>query len=399
MRNISIIGAGQAGLQLGIGLLNAGYHVSLYSRYSAKEILNGSILSSPSMFNDSLECERKLNLNYWDTVCPKNKTVTYTLSQSNKTEIALRWQGNTIHPYQAIDQRLKFSCWIEEFIQLGAQLIIQDVHIKDLSYIARQQELTIVTSGKGEISQLFPINETRTIFDKPQRVLCCLYVKDMLSVAYSQGVRANVIPGIGEYFITPGLTLTGTCEMMLFEGLPGGRFDCWQNITNPDLRLEKALELLKKFIPWEAKLCQKIGLTDRQATLHGSFTPVIRKPVFRLPCGKSILGLGDSVILNDPIGGQGANIACQAASFYLEKIKAHQNLLFTETWMHETFELYWQQIAQWAVQWTNLLLNPSETLITLLKVASTQANMADQLADGFDNPAKLLSTSDHFKLK
>ena len=46
MRNISIIGAGQAGLQLGIGLLNAGYHVSLYSRYSAKEILNGSILSS-----------------------------------------------------------------------------------------------------------------------------------------------------------------------------------------------------------------------------------------------------------------------------------------------------------------------------------------------------------------
>lgn len=221
----------------------------------------------------------------------------------------------------------------------------------------------------------------------------------MLSMGYSQGVRVNVIPGVGEYFITPGLTLTGNCEMMLFEGLPGGPFDCWQNITNPDLRLEKALELLKKFIPWEAELCQKIGLTDRQATLQGSFTPVIRKPVFRLPCGQSILGLGDSVILNDPIGGQGANIACQAASFYLEKIKARKSLSFSETWMNETFEIYWKQIAQWAVQWTNLLLKPPETLITLLKAASTQADTANQLANGFDNPAKLLRILIRSKLK
>ncbi|MFM2322160.1 MAG: hypothetical protein RLZZ225_313 [Pseudomonadota bacterium] len=399
MRNISIIGAGQTGLQLGIGLLRAGYPVSLYSRYSAKEILNGGILSSPSMFNDSLECERKLSLNYWDSVCPKNKTVTYTLSQSNKTEITLRWQGNTTHPYQAIDQRLKFFRWIEEFIQLGGQLIIQNVNNNDLNHIAKQQDLTIVTSGKGEISQLFLTNTTRTIFDKPQRVLCCLYVKDMASIATSQGVRANVIPGVGEYFITPGLTVTGTCEMMLFEGLPGGPFDCWQAITNPDLRLEKALELLKKFIPWEAELCQKIALTDRQATLQGSVTPVIRNPIFRLPCGKPILGLGDTVILNDPIGGQGANIACQTANFYLEKIKARKNLLFSETWMHETFEIYWKQIAQWAVQWTNLLLKPSENLITLLQAASTQADTANQLANGFNNPAKLLRILAHSKLK
>jgi flavin-dependent dehydrogenase len=388
MRNIAIIGAGQAGLQLGIGLLKAGYKVLLYSHYTAKEVLNGSILSSPSMFHSALQCEREFGLNYWDTVCLKNKTITFTLS--NKTEIAVYWRGKTSYPYQAIDQRLKFSRWIEEFVRLGGQLVVQTIRIKDLSRIAQQQDLTVITSGKGEISQLFLKDVTRSAFDKVQRILCCLYVKDVLSVAGSQGVRANIIPGIGEYFITPGLTLTGPCEMMLFEGLPGGPFDCWQGITSSTQRLEKALELLKKFIPWEAEHCQKISLTDNQATLQGSYIPVVRKPVFNLPCGKLILGIGDSVVLNDPIGGQGANSACQAAAFYLEKIKEHENKLFTAAWMYEIFELYWKQFAQWSTQWTNLLLKPSKSLIALLHTASTQANVANQLADAFDDPSKLL---------
>lgn len=78
-------------------------------------------------------------------------------------------------------------------------------------------------------------------------MLCCLYVKDVEERTNSQGVRANVIPGIGEYFITPGLTLTGPCEMILFEGFPGGPFDCWQDILNPAQRLEKA-QIISTFL-------------------------------------------------------------------------------------------------------------------------------------------------------
>ena len=115
MRNISIIGAGQAGLQLGIGLLKSGYNVSIYTRQKAEEVLNGNILSSPSMFHSALQCERKLGLNFWDKICPENKTVTYTLSKATKPEITLYWQGKTSQSYQAIDQRLKFSYWMEEF--------------------------------------------------------------------------------------------------------------------------------------------------------------------------------------------------------------------------------------------------------------------------------------------
>ncbi|RDH40461.1 MAG: FAD-binding oxidoreductase [Candidatus Aquirickettsiella gammari] len=394
MRNISIIGAGQAGLQLGIGLLKSGYNVSIYTRQKAEEVLNGNILSSPSMFHSALQCERKLGLNFWDKICPENKTVTYTLSKATKPEITLYWQGKTSQSYQAIDQRLKFSYWMEEFTRLGGQLIVQTVVIKDLNCITEQQDLTIVTGGKGEISQLFPIDESRSIFNKAQRVLCCLYVKDVEPRADSQGVRANVIPGVGEYFITPGLTITGPCEMMLFEGLPGSAFDCWKDILRPDQRLTKACELLRRFVPWEAELCQKVKLTDEQATLQGSYTPVVKKPTFRLSYGKPVLGLGDSILLNDPIGGQGANNACQSATFFLNKIKEHESRLFTEEWMQETFETYWKQSAQWATKWTNLMLKPSKSFVSLLRAASHQPNTANWLANGFDIPRKILTEMD-----
>jgi NADPH-dependent glutamate synthase beta subunit-like oxidoreductase len=43
MRNIGIIGAGQAGLQLGFMLLAKGYSVTVYSDRSAEQIFNARL--------------------------------------------------------------------------------------------------------------------------------------------------------------------------------------------------------------------------------------------------------------------------------------------------------------------------------------------------------------------
>ena len=49
MRNIAIIGAGHAGLQLGIGLLRSGHSVTIVTNRTADEIRSGRIISSQSM--------------------------------------------------------------------------------------------------------------------------------------------------------------------------------------------------------------------------------------------------------------------------------------------------------------------------------------------------------------
>jgi predicted NAD/FAD-dependent oxidoreductase len=71
VKSVAIIGAGQSGLQLGLGLLGAGYQVTLFSDRSADEIHSGRVMSSQCMFDSALETERDLGLNYWEQECPK----------------------------------------------------------------------------------------------------------------------------------------------------------------------------------------------------------------------------------------------------------------------------------------------------------------------------------------
>ena len=76
-----------------------------------------------------------------------------------------------------------------------------------------------------------------------------------------------------------------------------------------------------------------------------------------LPSGKLVFGLGDAVVVNDPVTGQGSNNATKAAKVYLDAILAHGDAPYTRAWMEQTFERYWDY-AKWVVQWTNPLLLP-----------------------------------------
>ena len=65
-RHITIVGAGQSGLQLGIGLLDAGFQVTTISNRAPDEIRDGKVSSSQCMFHDALEHERALSLDFWN---------------------------------------------------------------------------------------------------------------------------------------------------------------------------------------------------------------------------------------------------------------------------------------------------------------------------------------------
>ena len=60
MRKILIVGAGQAGLQLGLGLVQNGYDVTVMSNRTPDEIRTGRVMSSQCMFHTALQHERDL---------------------------------------------------------------------------------------------------------------------------------------------------------------------------------------------------------------------------------------------------------------------------------------------------------------------------------------------------
>ncbi len=71
MRKILIVGAGQSGLQLALGLQSRGYEVTLMSNRTADEIRSGRVMSTQCMFHTALQHERDYQLNFWESQAPK----------------------------------------------------------------------------------------------------------------------------------------------------------------------------------------------------------------------------------------------------------------------------------------------------------------------------------------
>ncbi len=86
--------------------------------------------------------------------------------------------------------------------------------------------MVLLAAGKGEVVKQFERDAQRSTFDKPQRALALTYVKGMKPISPYSRVTFNVIPGVGEYFCFPALTVNGPCEIMVFEGIPEGPMDC-----------------------------------------------------------------------------------------------------------------------------------------------------------------------------
>jgi flavin reductase (DIM6/NTAB) family NADH-FMN oxidoreductase RutF len=165
--------------------------------------------------------------------------------------------------------------------------------------------------------------------------------------------------------------------------------DCWRDVKSPEQHLARSKWILEKFLPWEAARCLNIELTDENGVLTGCFTPVVRKPVATLPSGRQVLGLGDAVVLNDPITGQGSNNAAKSADIYLQSILELGEKQAESGWMQQTFDRYWSGYARWVTEWTNLLLNPPPHVARVLESAGRLREVAEGFVNGFDDPRSL----------
>ncbi|AOY73180.1 flavin reductase [Arthrobacter sp. TES] len=385
MRTIAIIGAGESGAQLALGLQREGYAVTLFSDRSAAQIRSGKVMSSQCMFAPALDAEAQMGTAFPDSgAAPAIGSIHLRVEGQEPIE----WEAPLDGPARSVDQRLKSAHWIERFVANGGDLRIEKVTPRLLEELARDYELVIVSTGKGEIGQVFPRDKAKSPFDRPQRVLALNYVTATgTDDGGAAAIRMSMAPGVGEFFTFPGLTASGPCRMMVFEGVVGGPMDCWSGVVSPEDQLERSLQLLRDHFPHEAAAFEGAALTDDGATLLGRITPTVRSAVGELANGSLVFGLGDAVVLNDPLTGQGSNNATLAAKYYLDAIVRHGRQPFNREWMERTFDEFWRGWGQWSVAWTNDLLKPRrDHQATLLREAAEHPALAASIVAGFDDP-------------
>ncbi|WP_255954901.1 styrene monooxygenase/indole monooxygenase family protein [Streptomyces odontomachi] len=395
MRKVLVVGAGQSGLQLALGLQGHGYEVTLMSNRTADEIRSGRVMSTQCMFDAALHHERDLGLDFWESEAPRihglGLSVAGPPDASGSSSRVIDWLGRLPGHAQSVDQRLKMAGWMDTFVERGGRLVVHGVTVSDLDYFARSNDLVLVAAGRGELGSLFARDAARSPHTEPQRALAVAYVHGLGPRPEHpdvEAVRCNPIPGVGELFVMPTLTTSGRADILFLEGIPGGPLDVFQGVKDPSEHLALTLELMERFTPWEYARATKVELTDERGTLSGRFTPTVRRPVGQLPGGGAVLGVGDVVVTNDPITGQGSNSAAKCAALYLDAILARGDEPFDEAWMTATFDRYWSEVAQHVTKWTNAMLAPPpEHVLGLFGAAGEHQEVADRVAGGFNDPS------------
>jgi hypothetical protein len=390
VRKILIVGAGQSGLQLGLSLLAEGYEVTIMSARTPDEIRHGWVMSTQGMFHLALQAERAQRLNLWEEESPHFEGLHVQLS-APPGQRALSIPAPLDDYGQSTDQRLKMAAWLELFEERGGTVHFQGVTTADLDGLTRlgRYDLTIVAAGKGELVSVFDRDASRSPYSAPQRGLAVAYVHGLGpdSTWPVCNVGFNAVPGLGELFVIPGLTLSGPCDILFWEAVPDGPLDLFKQRMDPAEHLKVTLDLARQYTPWVYERCAQVELTDGRATLSGRYTPTVRRPVAVLPSGGAVLGMADVVVANDPITGQGSNTAAKCAAAYLEAIRERGDAPFDQEWMEQTFERFWTQTGEAVTAWTNAMLQPlPEHVQQILGTAAGNPVVARRFANGFSDP-------------
>jgi hypothetical protein len=304
-------------------------------------------------------------------------------------------------PGRAIDVRMLSATWMEDLSSRGGKIVIEPVTPARLDDIAAAHDLTAVAAGRGDLCNLFARNAERSVYDKPQRKLTLIITRGapmQIDRVPFLPVRFNLTAGVGEAFWVPYLHKSGEHTWnLLFEAKPAGPMDRFDECKTGDECVAMAKKVIAELAPWDSAFAEPMTLADERGWLKGGVAPTVRAPVAKLPSGRAVTAIGDTIISLDPIAGQGANCGTRQARNFVACVDAHQDGPLDEAWMTSTFEQFWREQGQHIVRFNNLLLEPISGAGRLLLVSqygsdgvhdNVQQRIANRFANNFDDTSR-----------
>lgn len=397
MKSIGIIGAGVAGLHLGLFLRQHDIEATIYTEKTPEQQFGSRLPALVGRAWHTRERERKLGVNHWDNANNEFKHMRFTVNG----EQSLTFQGTLEHPLIAVDMRIYFGRLLEDFAARGGNIVVGEVQASDVERLAAQHDLLVVATGRGGLIELFPRIAEHSPFDRPQRFISTGLFRGIAPAATPLSASVTFTPEHGELFEFQIFSFEPHITGLGLEAVPGGMFEplARMRYAEDPRRFNTAmLALLRDHAPaiYERTDPVRFGLTRPLDLLQGGVTPAVRRGHIQLSNGKYALALGDVRIVNDPITGQGANTASRTAWMLGEAVRDSE--IFDAAFCRRIEQQIWAYAGP-IVAWSTAMLQPPPPHMVELMVAAAQYQpVADTFASIFEQPLsgwELLSSPDN----
>lgn len=389
-KRIAIIGAGTAGLQLGLHLLQNGITPRIYTDRRPEDYASSRLMNTVAHHHVTVEREDALGCNHW----PSDQYGYFGHYYYIGTPEPMQMFGHLARPSRAVDYRIYQPTLLNDFVARGGEVVYGPVEFEDLVGISDAHDLLVVSTGKGAINQMFPRNEEFSPFDRPQRMLCAGLFKG-IGPTETRAVTWYFSPGHGEMIEIPTLSFNGMCNALVFENHIGGELEILAKTKyeeNPRAFLDLMLGLIERHYPTlYARIDrEEFDLANSHLDLlQGGVTPTVRASHTWLENGKLALALGDVHSVVDPVLGQGANMASYAAIIAGEEIVA--NNVFDQRFV-EKLDARRHDRVICGSRWTNYMLTSLRTLapdlVQYIGAVAHNPALADDFTENFNFPER-----------
>jgi hypothetical protein len=392
MANIGIVGAGMAGVHLGLDLLRRGLVPTLYAERTPDEMRKANLPNTAAFFGTLLAGDKAIGVNHWDT--PDYRT--HQIDFGVKGAPALAFRADISPPAQFMDMRLYVPKLLEDFAERGGRVITSGpLEAERVAELGRSHDLMIVASGRGSLAGMFPRIPERSPYTEPQRRL---FAGLFRGISFPDPFRFTfqIIPGHGEMFENQYLTFGGPVNGLLLEAVPGGSLEAITRMRyedDPSAFNAAMLAILRDDVPAVYDRIEDksaFGALGPRDLLQGSIVPVVRRGYAEIGPGRFALAVGDAHVTHDPILGQGANAASRAARKLGELLAARieQGGALDGAFCADTEEQLWV-LTQPVAEWSNaFLMPPPPHAIGLLAAAAANNAIAQAFVRNFDDPRR-----------
>ncbi|MFE9322196.1 styrene monooxygenase/indole monooxygenase family protein [Nocardia sp. NPDC052278] len=372
-RSAAVIGAGQTGVTAALGLLDAGFDVTLHSDRDQRALRDDVPATGTALeFGETQQAESALGLDTYTGRAPRHTGLSVRIAGPEREEL-IQFDGHFDgYVGVAVDTRLKADERLTAFLERGGRFVVEQVTPDKLDAIAAAADLTLVATGRGGLSDLFAIDQARTPYDAPQRSLLTVTVT---GIGHDESVFAHrsraggahsgfsIFAEQGEGWWGPYLHKdAGPSWAFLGWARPGSEWESrFAAADSAESAHRIVQDLYRDFIDWDLPevLETQVIAEDPHSWLKGAVRPVVRSGIGRTASGHVVASLGDTSAAYDPIAGQGAQSGLIQAQRLVAAAAVHEGP-FDADWISAQYAAFLAARGDAANKVTRLFLGDPE---------------------------------------